>query len=85
MLFCMQSGTDSALPDGMTQFVPKDKGGKIGDTGKFTGAISNVHADFTDNCAAVEMKGLQSVAVQAKISPEVAGSVIKFLAGEGSE
>lgn len=41
-----KSGTDNALPGGLTQFVP-EKGGT-------TGAIANVHADFTDEAPLLE-------------------------------
>merc|ERR1712066_1091645 len=42
-----KSGTDTALPTGFNQFVPKEKGGT-------TGAIANVHADYSDNALLVE-------------------------------
>jgi len=42
-----KSGTDTALPTGFTQFVPKEKGGT-------TGAIANVHADYSDDALLVE-------------------------------
>jgi len=48
LFYChRKSGTDSALPAGFTQNVPKTKG-------ETTGAIANVHADYSDEAKLVE-------------------------------
>jgi len=42
-----KSGTETALPTGLTQFVPREKG-------CITGAIANVHADYSEEATLVQ-------------------------------